>query len=509
MTEDETKSIERLPGEHFLIYLDRLLKMKENKDVDIEKTEIYSLVFGLEISTTEARKRLTLYRDLKNQAEEEGQDLQAVIADIDTIVPGANQVKPQGENKCLTEEEDRTQVIDMGEKFHIYNSKRSIVIDKAKVKSIKEAYCDEHPLTINELCRKLNIPRRDFMLLKNGFNITHDDIPYLEEDIHDDNIQDLVDATLEKRKEKYFIKLQQEEVRQMKGELEKYRKQDYLFDKISSSINDIKIEPVKYSVEISKKPQVREALLDCMDQHLGLKSDNHWNKYSVAEAEKRFETLTKETIEFCAEEGVTILHVSSLGDFICGLIHTSLRLESEIDVVAQIKLATTLMGKMLKEFALVFDKVIYTDVAGNHGRMMPQKSESLDGENFEYLISFSLGLMLQNEEKIVFEDNFYDEGIIVKHIAGVTIIEAHGDSDKLAKAATTLPLMTESPGEIHLGHEHSNKSIEQNCIEVFVGRSFSGTDSYAKNLRLTSKAGQKLFVYSEGKRIFIHDIVFN
>ncbi|MBU3186640.1 hypothetical protein [Clostridium estertheticum] len=500
--EKEINLADRLQGEHFLIYLNRLLKLKENKEIDIDKIEIYELVFGEKLSSSEARKRLYNWRDILTKGQEEGQSVEEIVDTISSISSPENIIH-------LSEEDDNIQVIDMGDKFHIYNKKRSIVIDKEKVKKIKEVYCDKTPLTVNELCRKLDIARRDFMLLKQGLSICHSDVPYLDEDIQDENLGDLVVETLERRKEKYFLKLQQEEIKQMEAELNKYRKQDYLFEKISSEINDIKIEPIKYSVNIVKKSKVREALLDCMDQHLGLKSDNHWNKYSVKEAERRFDILTKETIEFCAETGVSILHVSSLGDLINGLIHTSLRLEAEINVLDQIKLATRLMGKMLIEFALVFDKVIYTDVAGNHGRMMPSKSESDEKENFDSVISFTLGLMLQNEKKIVFEDNHYDEGIIVKHIAGVTIIEAHGDSDKMEKAASTLPLMTEASSEIHLGHTHSNKSIEQNCIEVFVGRSFSGTDSYAKNLRLTSKAGQKLFVYEDGKRLMIHDIVFN
>ena len=383
------------------------------------------------------------------------------------------------------------------------------MIDKEKVKKIKEMYCDKTPLTVNELCRKLDIARRDFMLLKQGLSICHSDVPYLDEDIQEDKLGDLVVETLERRKEKYFLKLQQEEIKQMEVELSKYRKQDYLFEKISNSINDIRIEPVKYSVDIIRRPKVREALLDVMDAHIGIKSNNYWNRYSVEEAEKRFELLTKETIEFCSEAGVSVLHVSSLGDMVNGLIHTSLRLESEIDVVEQVKLTTRLMGKMLTEFSFAFEKVIYADVAGNHGRMVPQKSESTDSENFEYLINFALKLMLQSIPNIIFEDNTYDEGIIVKNIAGVRIFETHGDKGKLSKIAQDLSMMIDKPMEIHSGHIHHSTSDEIHCVEVFVGRSFSGVDSYAKNLYATSKAGQKLFVYEDGKRVFIHDIVFN
>ncbi|MBZ9622861.1 hypothetical protein G9F71_008345 [Clostridium sp. FP2] len=500
----EINLVDRLEGEHFLIYLNRLLELKESKQIDIDKIEIYELVFGEKLSSSEARKRLYNWRDILAKGQEEGQSAQDIVEAISCIS------NPQQENIVyLTDEEDRTQVVDMGDKFHIYNRKRSIVIDKEKVKKIKEVYCDKTPLTVNELCRKLDIARRDFMLLKQGLSICHSDVPYLDEDIQEEKLGDLVAETLERRKEKYFLKLQQEEIKQMEVELSKYRKQDYLFEKISKSINDIRIEPVKYSIDIIRRPKIREGLLDVMDAHLGIKTDNYFNQYSVQEAERRFDALTKETIEFCAETGVNILHVSSLGDMINGLIHVSLRLESEIDVVEQVKLATRLMGKMLTEFSLVFDKVIYTDVVGNHGRMIPQRSESIDSENFEYLINFALKLMLKNIPNVIFEDNTYDEGIIVKNIAGVKIFETHGDKGKLSKIAQDLTMMIDKPMEIHSGHIHHSTADEIHSVEVFVGRSFSGVDSYAKNLYATSKAGQKLFVYEDGKRIFIHDVVFN
>lgn len=505
----EKNIIERLPNEHFLVYLDRLLNLKENKAIDIEKSEIYNLVFEKELSSCESRKRLYLWEEIINKAKKEGQDLNSIVDTVTELISPNEKDETEVLTKYLTDEEDRIQIIDMGEKYTIYNNIRSLVIDKSKVKLIKELYCDDNGLTINELCRKINIPRRDFMLVKNAFNITHDDVPYIDEEIKDDNLQNLVDATLERRKEKYFIKLQQEEIKQMKIELSKYRKQDYLFDKVIDAINDIKIDPVKYSVEIPNRNKSREALLDIMDQHIGIKTDNYWNKYSVEEAKRRFEVLTKETIEFCTETGVTILHVSSLGDCISGIIHNSLRLEAEIDVVEQVKVATTLIGKMLMEFALVFDKVIYTDVVGNHGRIMPLKSDSINEENLEYLITFSLKLMLKNIKNIEFEDNYYDDDIIVKNIAGVTIFETHGDKDKITKIAQDLTMMLDKPNEIHSAHTHHSQADEVHGVEIFIGRSFSGVDTYSKNLRLTSKAGQKLYVYENGKRIFIHDIVFN
>lgn len=511
MTEDQTKSIERLPNEHFLIYLNRLLSLKENKKIDIEKSEIYELVFGKELSSCESRKRLYNWRDIVEKAEEEGQNIQSVIKDLNEVVNTNNQLISPDKIKHLTDEEDRTQVIDMGNKFHIYNSKRSIVIDKEKVKKIKEMYCDEHPLTINELCRKLDIPRRDFMLLKIGLSICHSDVPYLDEDIQDEKIQDLVDTTLERRKEKYFIKLQQEEIRQMKKELNTYRNKDYFFTNIIKKLNNITITPTKYNVEIKKSEKHREALADLMDLHLGIKIDNYWNKYSVAIAKKRAKVFTEEVIKRCAEAGANILHLSSLGDLLSGTIHESLRLQQEINVEKQIEVVAEILEKMITEFANsgVFDKVIIASVVGNHGRMVAQKESSLDNENFEYLVHWGIKKGLKDLNNIVFEDNFYDDGIIVKEICGVVIFECHGHEGQVGRIAEDLSMMIKKPSEIHLGHRHKNESFEKDCVEVITGRSFSGVDSYAKGKYLFSKAGQKLFIYEDGQRLSMQDIVLN
>lgn len=504
MTE-ELNLTDRLEGEHFLVYLNRLLDLKESKKVDIDKIEIYELVFGEKLSSSEARKRLYNWRDILAKGQEEGQSVKDIVDAISDIS------NPNSEDMVvISEEDDAVQVIDMGEKFHIYNKKRSIVIDKEKVKKIKDLYCDETPLTINELCRKLDISRKDFMLLKTGLAICHSDVPYLDEDIQDDSLEGLVTETLERRKEKYFVKLQQEEIKQMKGELTKYRGKEYLLDKIIEKIVPIKIIPIKYEVRINQNAPYREALLDLADLHLGEKVSNYWCEYSVQIARDRFDKLTQETIRTCAELGVKTLHVSNLGDDVTGIINDTLAREAEIPVEEQVALAVELIGKMLIEFSIVFDKVVYADVFGNHARVYANKKADSENTNFEYFVSWGLKLKLQNYiDKITFEDNIIDNTVIVKEICGVRIYEVHGDRDKMASVAPNLTMMIGKCEEIHTGHFHSNKSVEDHEVEVFQTRSFIGTNTYAKNIRVSAKAGQRLFIYEKGIRKYINDIVLN
>lgn len=411
------------------------------------------------------------------------------------------------ENKYGEEEFKRVEIEDCGDYYHIYSKQRSIEITKEKVRLIKLLYCDDDPLTINELCRKVNIPRRDFMLVKSAFNITHDDVPYLDEDL-DNNMDALVDETLERKKEKYFIKLQQREIQFMKEELNRYRKNDYAYDKLIQALSEVKFEIPERPHRVYQSSK-RNALLDLADIHAGLKCENYWNKYNVAETERRFKKLTEEAICIGIENNIDEMHVSNLGDAIAGLIHESIRLESEISVNEQVKLVVRLIGEMLLAFSHTFNKVVYADVVGNHGRMMPQKEASLTRENFEDFIGWALRLMLANEKNIIFEDNFYDEGIIAKRISDVLIFEAHGDMDQFNKVASNFSMMIEKPAEIHLAHFHHEKSEEFNCVDVSISRSFCGIDTYSKNRRLFAKAGQTMYIYENGKRKYTADIILN
>lgn len=198
-------------------------------------------------------------------------------------------------------EEIKPQYTDMGDYYRITNSLRSIEITKDKLRLLKELYCQEDgSLTVNQICRKLDIPRRDFFMIKNAFGITHDDVNFLDEDIINGDIDKLTSITLEKRKEQYFLKLQQKEIENMKIELKKYRAKDYQIDKINKVvkesladiINSNRVNQVNYTYTPSEDAKLLE--VDIFDVHLNKLA---WNKetgedYDSEIAIKRF----KETI---------------------------------------------------------------------------------------------------------------------------------------------------------------------------------------------------------------------
>lgn len=111
-------------------------------------------------------------------------------------------------------------------------NEHTVKISENALRQLKKYYCLEK-LTINQLCREMRIPRRDFYLIKTAFGITKDDAPYIDEDLINQPDDALVTDSLQEKKRLYFIKLQQKEIEQLRKENNEYRKQDYWLEKIA------------------------------------------------------------------------------------------------------------------------------------------------------------------------------------------------------------------------------------------------------------------------------------
>jgi len=205
----------------------------------------------------------------------------------------------------ISGEEEITPEIAEFENYYVVSSKkRSVKIMKTTLKELKILYCGENHLTINQICRKLNIPRRDFMLVRNAFGITHDDVPYTDEEILNTDVDELVGRTLERQKEKYFIKLQEAEIRQLKSEVEKYRKKEYYIDLIRDATEEFFEDFAKtYTIPKPISPVIKDASkmleVPIVDLHLGKLAwaPESGEDYDHKIAQKRFMSVIDDVIE--------------------------------------------------------------------------------------------------------------------------------------------------------------------------------------------------------------------
>ncbi|HZK23153.1 MAG TPA: hypothetical protein VFC62_03515 [Atopostipes sp.] len=391
-------------------------------------------------------------------------------------------------------EEQKPRYIDHGDYYIVYSGKREITITKADLRRFKWLYCGRK-WTLNQVVREMEIPRNELWVVKTAFSITKDDVPYIDEDIMSNTPQELVKKTIEGQKREYFLELQNEEIKELKKENERYRRVNYFYDRLIEEAV-IPIEPLDF--EIKKDTQsLNEALLVFADWHLGLKTDNFWNKYNIKIARERLQELVENTIIRLNKHKVRKLHVMSLGDLIHGLIHTTNRIEAEINVVEQIRVAWQLMGQILKELAKEREHVYFYLTYGNHARLTPDKRATIDEENLELLIADFLKARLQRIPNITIKPNEYDNQIIVANICGHKVFGVHGDRDKPEKVTENLSLMLGlKPSAIFTADKHHAKSLEVHGVDVYQSRSLSGVDTYARNIRKTSSSGQSLYIYT-------------
>ena len=192
------------------------------------------------------------------------------------------------------QEEREIQKQDMGDHYIVTSGKRNITITKNKLDKIYKMYAGGSSITINHACNELNIPRRDFMLIKTAFRITHDEVPYREEVINSTPIEELVEDTLENKKHQYFIKLQQEEIKELKKEVDKYRKKDYWLNKIHGLVTEGLEEFTRTyqgpTILLQKNKTAKMLEVPIVDLHLGKLSwrPETGENYDSKIAEKRF-----------------------------------------------------------------------------------------------------------------------------------------------------------------------------------------------------------------------------
>ena len=250
------------------------------------------------------------------------------------------------------------------------------------------------------------------------------------------------------------------------------------------------------------------AIVCLSDWHYGIDINNYWNVYNPDIAKKRVSKLREEVRDLCIRNNVKDLHVVNLSDLIAGRIHLGIRLESRFDVITQTIQVSEILAELLNDWAADFE-INYYDCLDNHSRLEPNKKDAMDLESLARIIPWYLKERL--DKSIVIHENEYDEGIITFKCHGYEIVGVHGDHDKLSAVVNNMSLMTHRHYDLVVtAHLHHFSADEQHETVVLSNGSLMGVDTYAKNLRLTSKASQNLIIVNDTSPCFcIYRIVLN
>ena len=243
-----------------------------------------------------------------------------------------------------------------------------------------------------------------------------------------------------------------------------------------------------------------EGILTLSDLHIGLETENYWNKFNMDILLQRLNYLKEKTITYAKQHNISKLNILCIGDIINGLLHPTTRIENQEDVAEQTVHAAEILSEFIYSLAdaKLFNIDVYYSV-GNHGRISPNKSDSLDGENFEYFIKYILKSRCKDMKNVSFTENKYDKELIYFNCLGWKIAATHGDKfgNKKNMVQHITSMINEVPDYVCIGHLHHNFLDTVGNCELIINGSLSGTDTYAKSFAMISRPSQNLLIINK------------
>ena len=311
-----------------------------------------------------------------------------------------------------------------------------------------------------------------------------------------DAIKDLENLRDEIYKERCRL---QDIQREKRNDLRVEARFENLLEVVKDNIGFMPTYEIKDFKPINKNQDKKYAVLQLSDWHCGALVDNQFNYYNVDTMVDRAIKVRNNALEYCKLHNVTDLVIEINGDMVNGAIHVSSRVESEEGVIQQVITVTDVLAKLINSMKPYFNSIKIVTTLGNHGRLTPNKSDSITNENFEMLIPTMLRDKL-SDIKIIDSKGL---DFTKYEIDGKIIMVSHGQNDSMTKVISDFSKMFKVvPNEVHLGHTHSYTDINDCDIKVTVNGSLIGSDDYAVTIRKVTTPSQNLIVYEKDRCIY-------
>ena len=305
------------------------------------------------------------------------------------------------------------------------------------------------------------------------------------------------ESLVQKRKELFKEKQQ---VRDEWSTLNRMMREEARIDTLKEVITTAAsgLQPFKKVKYTGKKCADVEAIAMLSDLHIGVEFDDFCNKYNLDVAQQRVSKYIDDVKKYCALHKVKRLNVVNLGDMISGIIHTTIRIEQQFDVMEQVIKAGEIVAGVLNELQDAAPEVIYRSCTDNHARAIANKNEHIEKENFNRLIDWWVEPRLANTNVKFVRDGLNYEIGKFDLLNGKKVMFAHGHNDNTNRVFQNFIGATEE--YIHyvlLGHYHQEKVKNFQNMRVFCNGSIVGTDDYAASKRYYTKPSQMLLVFDE------------
>lgn len=344
--------------------------------------------------------------------------------------------------------------------------------------------------------------RKPYQMAKKFFN---DGVFARYDDEYNTKIQE---QRQELEKERVKVRDERNELRRIlrnEARKESYREQ------ILRSISKHNHIPLSYDESKKFKGILKsdnDLLISLFDVHAGIKTVNFWNKFDEKVLKDRLNAYLDKIFEIWLRHGSENAFVV-LSELTSGLIHPTLRIENNQDVIEQFLCVTDYVSEFLSELSYRLNAVHIYIAPGNHGRLSPKKEENLANENMDNLVLPFLDARLQNFKNIICHKNDIEQSIAMFCIRNSKIFSSHGDKETMENAIQNLTLFTGIRPDIYLcGHRHSNAMKTVYDSKVLQAGSLSGSDSYCMDKRLKNKPEQLVAVIGMSGLDCLYDVKF-
>lgn len=346
---------------------------------------------------------------------------------------------------------------------------------------------------------------------KDGLISIHEKEDSIEEQEEQEK-EDIKDLINEFRKERFKLS---DERTQERAYLRRISREETLKEIATDAAKEIAKTKnlLSPSYNAAERAGYNEAILQLSDWHYGIDIDNPWNTFNPEICKKRINKLLDEVICFCYTFGVNKLHLVNLGDLISGRIHSTIRLESRCDVITQTMMVSEILSEFISTLTAEGINIEYYDCLDNHSRLEPIKADSLELESLARIIPWYLATRLDSNKLFNINYNEFGADIITFPVLNGKYMVAgvHGHKDRPNKVVDNLTLMTKLNYDLILtAHLHHFQIDEKNQVVVISNGSLMGTDTYAKDFRLSARPSQNIILVNEQNVVdYIHRITLD
>ena len=257
----------------------------------------------------------------------------------------------------------------------------------------------------------------------------------------------------------------------------------------------------------SSNTSITDMIVPISDLHFGVNINNMYNTYNRDVASDRLSRYLGKVLEIARRHNTENVNVVLLGDQISGLIHTSLRLENNENVIKQTMDAAELISNYIYTLSSYFKTISVYSVSGNHSRLQPEKALNQKGEDLDKFIPFYVKAKLQNCGNVTVHDNTIDESVASFVCKNMLVYAVHGDRDSICNVVQKLTMMTGTkPDIVYMGHLHTNQYMTVYDTKVIQSGCISGSDSYCMDNRLRSKPEQAVSVIGDNGLECVYDV---